>query len=186
MTVTHCAIGTPPAVSRRRSGSKSLGWTRMRLFLPPLLLLALSCAGPETDQATPQPAELERALSAVLSELELQPFGSPAQPTEVRVKSGPAYQVATGVATQTEQAGRRQIVSVLRSQGWTVRRQGSVAHFLGWEAQASKGSMVLLASVGEAAVVGDNSPYVREPGRIYLQLSVAGADTGPSWSVVNQ
>jgi hypothetical protein len=119
--------------------------------------------------------------------LELAPFGTrPVAPAAIKVKSDPPYYVATGVASLPEETARRTVVRTLQDQGWTLERQGDVPHFLGWEAQAVRGSMVLLASVGEEAAGIPDTPYRRRAGHSYVQLAVAGRDTGPAWSRVGK
>jgi hypothetical protein len=145
-----------------------------------LVLLSRPWSGRERSPSTTQ---LRQSLSDVVAPLQLRPFGNESvEPVAVKVKTDPVYYTSTGVAALPQEAARLKLVRVLQSQGWTLRRQGDVDHFLGWEAVAVRGSMVLLASIGEEAAGVNGTPYQRHAGHSYVQIAVAGRNSGPEWS----
>jgi hypothetical protein len=152
-----------------------------------VVALALLSRSDPGRERSPTAAQLSQSLGDVVAPLELAPFGNrPVAPAAVKVKSDPAYYVATGVASLPEETARHDVVRTLERQGWTLVRQGDVAHFLGWEALAVRGPMVLLASVGAEAAGIPDTPYRRHAGHSYVQLAVAGRDAGPAWSRVGR
>lgn len=124
-------------------------------------------------------------VAEVVSALALEPFGSQSTaPSEVRVKGGSPYFVATGIL----EGGRERAVdavrdALVRSQ-WQIHSEGPVPHFLGWETLGVKGSDVILISIGQGVTDVANSPYQPLTGRSYVQVSVAGKDSGPQWTQV--
>jgi hypothetical protein len=134
----------------------------------------------------PSPEELRRLVVEAAGPLRLSPFGAGStDPTPVKVKADPTYYVLTGIAAAPPDDVRGQLLDALRAQGWHVVRSGPVDdYFLGWEAIATRDSAVLFASVGDRAVGAPDSPYQPIPGRSYVQLAIAGRDSGPDWSHV--
>jgi hypothetical protein len=134
----------------------------------------------------PPPEELRRLVVEAAGPLRLSPFRSEStDPTPVKVKADPTYYVLTGIAAAPPDNVRGQLLDALQAQGWHVVRSGPVDYSLGWKAIATHDSAVLSASVGDRAVGVPDSPYQPIPGRSYVQLAVAGRDSGPDWSHVD-
>lgn len=145
-----------------------------------LVLVAGGCRS--DDEAV---ARWRGELSAVLAALALRPFGTQrVTPSEVRSKGGPPYLVATGILDLPREAALARVRAVLDAQGWVRDADGPVRHFLGWELRATKGTEVMLVSLGPGAIDVPASPYRPLEGGSYVQIAVAGRDSTPAWSHV--
>jgi hypothetical protein len=133
----------------------------------------------------PSADELRQSAVEAAGPLRLSPFGSGStDPTPVKIKADPTYYVLTGIADAPPDTVRSQLLDTLRALGWQVVNSGPVDYSLGWRAIATRGRAVLSASVGDRAVAPPDSPYQPIPGRSYVQIAVAGRDSGPDWSHV--
>ncbi len=142
-------------------------------------------AGINKPEDSHSSVQLQQALEQTIKALSLKPLNNvPPTPEEVIIKSAPAYYVSTGVLNTSEEPARTNIVNTLRSQNWTIIHHGKVDHFLGWEVVATRNSAVLQISAGEEARGVSATPYTRQNGYTYIQVAIAGQNSGPSWSVI--
>lgn len=169
---------------------------RLKFGIPLIVILGLVLVGAimasrYTDQAgsksSTSSAQLKQVLEQITVALSLAHFNNvPPTPNEVIVKSAPAYYVATGVISMSEDIARTKITNTLASQNWTVIRGGNVDHFLGWEVIAARNSMVIMISAGEEAKGVPATPYRRLDGQTYVQMTIAAQNSGPEWSEIKK
>lgn len=103
-------------------------------------------------------------------------------PTEIRVKSGAPYFVATGILPAPRDQAIATVERTLAASGWTIHDQGDEAVSLGWQLRATRGPDVIQVWVGEHAVGTAETSYVPLDGRSYVQMVLAGRDSTPDWS----
>jgi hypothetical protein len=122
----------------------------------------------------PTDEQLHDALVAVIETLDLRPFGAPSvQPQPVRIKGEATYYAATGLLETDETYARAIVSRTLRQEGWHLVSDEPVEQFLGWRAIGHREGMGICADVGDEASDPAGSPFHAQPGRTYVQLTVA-------------
>lgn len=140
--------------------------------------MAGACADDRDDGAARR-----REAETIVAMLTLRPVGSePAAPEEVRSKGGLPYFVATGIFEAPRDAALQRVRAILSQTQWSIRNDGPVPHFLGWEIRASKASEVVLVSLGQAVVGVATTPYQPLADTSYVQVAVAKQNSSPEWS----
>ena len=128
-------------------------------------------------------AKRRAEAAALVSALSPDPFGSEStEPSEVRVKGGSPYFVSTGIVDGDRDKVVQAVRDALQQTRWDIRSERHVPHFLGWETLGTKGTDVVLVSVGRGVTDVPNSPYRPLTGRSYVQIAVAERDSGQQWT----